>query len=173
VRGNLDAMMRPMIAIVGSRNASAAGLKFAGVLARDLSDAGFVVTSGLARGIDQAAQSRLDRGRHGRGASRVVTTGSIRPNTPDLLHDLIVAGAAISEMPPGYVARAHDFPRRNRLVSGASLGVVRDRSRDAVGFADHRASPNEQGREVFRRAGLAARSAGRRHQRPDQTGRQR
>ena len=55
VRGAPDVLMRPMIAIVGSRNASGAGLKFAGTLARDLSDAGFVIASGLARGIDQAA----------------------------------------------------------------------------------------------------------------------
>src|SRR5207244_6808434 len=55
VRGAPEAMTRPMIAIVGSRNASGAGLKFAGQLARDLGDAGFVVISGLARGIDQAA----------------------------------------------------------------------------------------------------------------------
>ena len=55
VRGALDALTRPMLAIVGSRNASGAGLKFAGTLARDLADAGFVIVSGLARGIDQAA----------------------------------------------------------------------------------------------------------------------
>src|SRR6185437_493190 len=55
IRGAPEALMRPMIAIVGSRNASGAGLKFAGQLARDLSDAGFVIASGLARGIDQAA----------------------------------------------------------------------------------------------------------------------
>jgi DNA processing protein len=55
VRGALEVLMRPVIAIVGSRNASGAGLKFAGALARDLGDAGFVVISGLARGIDQAA----------------------------------------------------------------------------------------------------------------------
>jgi DNA processing protein len=55
VRGTIEVLMRPVIAIVGSRNASGAGLKFAGTLARDLSDAGFVIASGLARGIDQAA----------------------------------------------------------------------------------------------------------------------
>src|ERR1700761_7729832 len=55
IRGTTEALMRPMIAIVGSRNASGAGLKFAGMLARDLSEAGFVIASGLARGIDQAA----------------------------------------------------------------------------------------------------------------------
>src|SRR6266567_7571457 len=55
VRGAPDVLMRPVIAIVGSRNASGAGLKFAGTLARDLGEAGFVIASGLARGIDQAA----------------------------------------------------------------------------------------------------------------------
>ena len=70
VRGAPDVLMRPMIAIVGSRNASGAGLKFAGQLARDLGDAGFVVISGLARGIDQAAHRASDRKRHGRGAGR-------------------------------------------------------------------------------------------------------
>jgi DNA processing protein len=55
VRGALDVLMRPVIAVVGSRNASGAGLKFAGTLARDLGEAGFVIASGLARGIDQAA----------------------------------------------------------------------------------------------------------------------
>src|SRR5947208_1396872 len=55
VRGDAESLMRPMIAIVGSRNASGAGLKFAGAIARDLADAGFVIASGLARGIDQAA----------------------------------------------------------------------------------------------------------------------
>ena len=70
VRGAPDVLMRPMIAIVGSRNASGAGLKFAGQLARDLGDAGFVVISGLARGIDQAAHRATRRKRHGRGAGR-------------------------------------------------------------------------------------------------------
>ena len=70
VRGAIDALMRPMLAIVGSRNASGAGLKFAGTLARDLSDAGFVVVSGLARGIDQAAHRASLAGRHRGGAGR-------------------------------------------------------------------------------------------------------
>ena len=70
VRGARDVLMRPMIAIVGSRNASGAGLKFAGQLARDLGDAGFVIVSGLARGIDQAAHRATLAERHGRGAGR-------------------------------------------------------------------------------------------------------
>ena len=70
VRGALESLMRPMIAIVGSRNASGAGLKFAGTLARDLGEAGFVIVSGLARGIDQAAHRATHRKRHRRGAGR-------------------------------------------------------------------------------------------------------
>ena len=70
VRGAPEALTRPMIAIVGSRNASGAGLKFAGQLARDLGDAGFVIISGLARGIDQAAHRATHRERHRRGAGR-------------------------------------------------------------------------------------------------------
>src|SRR5258708_18534453 len=63
VRGAHDVLMRPVIAIVGSRNASGAGLKFAGTLARDLWEAGFVIASGLARGIDQAAHlASIDSG---------------------------------------------------------------------------------------------------------------
>ena len=70
VRGVRDVLMRPIIAIVGSRNASGAGLKFAGTLARDLGEAGFVIASGLARGIDAAAhRASLESGTRG-GAGR-------------------------------------------------------------------------------------------------------
>jgi DNA processing protein len=140
--------MRPMIAIVGSRNASAAGLKFAQILARDLSDAGFVVASGLARGIDQAAHRASIKG----GTVAVLAGGHDRiypPEHVDLLADLLAAGAAISEMPLGYVARAHDFPRRNRLVSGASLGVVVVEAAMRSGSLITARLAAEQGREVF------------------------
>ena len=123
VRGAPDVMARPMIAIVGSRNASGAGLKFAGQIARDLGDAGFVVISGLARGIDQAAH----RATIGSGTVAVLAGGHDRiypPEHEDLLATLLAQGGAISEMPLGHVPRARDFPRRNRLISGASLGVV-------------------------------------------------
>jgi DNA processing protein len=116
--------MRPAIAIVGSRNASGAGLKFAQVLARDLADAGFVIASGLARGIDQAAHRvALD------GGTVAVLAGGLDRVYPPEHEDLFAAivgsrGAALSEMPLGHIARAHDFPRRNRLISGLSLGVV-------------------------------------------------
>src|SRR5207247_3431959 len=123
VRGALETLMRPMIAIVGSRNASGAGLKFAGTLARDLGEAGFVVISGLARGIAQAAH----RATVENGTVAVLAGGHDRiypPEHADLLAALLDQGGAISEMPLGHVPRARDFPRRNRLISGASLGVV-------------------------------------------------
>jgi DNA processing protein len=148
VRGNIDALMRPMIAIVGSRNASAAGLKFAAVLARDLSDAGFVVASGLARGIDQAAHRASIEG----GTLAVLAGGHDKiypPEHTDLLHALLASGGAISEMPLGHVARAHDFPRRNRLVSGASLGVVVVEAAMRSGSLTTARLAGEQGREVF------------------------
>src|SRR6201999_1154570 len=116
VRGAVETMMRPMIAIVGSRNASAAGLKFASQLAHDLGQAGFVIISGLARGIDGAAH----RASVGSGTVAVLAGGHDRiypPEHVDLLTAIIDAkGAAISEMPPGHEPRAHDFPRRNRLI---------------------------------------------------------
>jgi DNA processing protein len=148
VRGRLDALMRPMIAIVGSRNASGAGLKFAQSLARDLSEAGFVVISGLARGIDQAAHRASLSG----GTVAVLAGGQDRiypPEHEDLLFALLETGAAISEMPLGHVARAHDFPRRNRLISGASLGVVVVEAAQRSGSLITARMANEQGREVF------------------------
>src|ERR1700710_1285456 len=124
VRGAPDVLMRPMIAIVGSRNASGAGLKFAGTLARDLGDAGFVIASGLARGIDQSAH----RASIGGGTVAVLAGGHDRiypPEHEELLAAIVDSGgAAISEMPLGHVPRARDFPRRNRLISGVALGVV-------------------------------------------------
>jgi DNA processing protein len=148
VRGTLDTLMRPMIAIVGSRNASGAGLKFTGALARDLGEAGFVVISGLARGIDQAAHraSMLS------GTVAVLAGGHDRiypPEHEDLLTSLLEQGAAISEMPLGHVPRAHDFPRRNRLISGAALGVVVVEAAHRSGSLITARMAAEQGREVF------------------------
>ena len=149
VRGSRDALMRPMIAIVGSRNASAAGLKFAGQIARDLGEAGFVVISGLARGIDGSAH----RASVATGTVAVLAGGHDRiypPEHADLLAALLDAnGAAISEMPPGHEPRARDFPRRNRLISGASLGVVVVEAAQRSGSLITARLANEQGREVF------------------------
>jgi DNA processing protein len=148
-RGSRDVLMRPMIAIVGSRNASGAGLKFAGTLARDLGEAGFVIASGLARGIDQAAhRASLD------GGTLAVLAGGhdrIYPSEhEDLLATIIeTGGVAISEMPLGHVPRARDFPRRNRLISGVALGVVVVEAAHRSGSLITARIAAEQGREVF------------------------
>jgi len=148
VRGVREVLMRPMIAIVGSRNASGAGLKFASSLARDLSDAGFVIASGLARGIDQAAHRASLAG----GTVAMLAGGHDKvypPEHEDLLAAIIASGSAISEMPLGHVPRARDFPRRNRLISGASLGVVVVEAAHRSGSLITARIAAEQGREVF------------------------
>ncbi len=149
VRGVRDALMRPLIAIVGSRNASGAGLKFAGALARDLGEAGFVIVSGLARGIDAAAH----RASIASGTVAVLAGGHDRvypPEHEELLAELIASGgAAISEMPLGHVPRARDFPRRNRLISGVALGVVVVEAAHRSGSLITARIAAEQGREVF------------------------
>src|SRR5579863_7028797 len=149
VRGAHEMLMRPMIAIVGSRNASGAGLKFAGMLARDLGEAGFVIASGLARGIDQAAH----RASIASGTIAVLAGGHDRvypPEHEDLLAEIVErGGAAISEMPPGHSPRARDFPRRNRLISGVALGVVVVEAAHRSGSLITARIAAEQGREVF------------------------
>jgi DNA processing protein len=149
VRGATETLMRPVIAIVGSRNASAAGLKFANQLARDLGDSGFVIISGLARGIDQAAH----RASVASGTIAVLAGGHDRiyPSEHEELLAAIIdsKGAAISEMPLGHEPRARDFPRRNRLISGASLGVVVIEAAHRSGSLITARMAAEQGREVF------------------------
>jgi len=148
VRAAPDVLIRPMIAIVGSRNASGAGLKFASQLAHDLGEAGFLVISGLARGIDQAAHRATVES----GTVAVLAGGHDRiypPEHKDLLAALLDQGGAISEMPLGHVPRAHDFPRRNRLISGASLGVVVIEAAHRSGSLITARMAAEQGREVF------------------------
>jgi len=105
VRGAREVLMRPMIAIVGSRNASGAGLKFASQLARDLSDAGFVIASGLARGIDQSAHRASLTG----GTVAMLAGGHDKvypPEHEDLLAAIVASGGAISEMPLGHAPRS-------------------------------------------------------------------
>jgi DNA processing protein len=148
IRGNLESLTRPMIAIVGSRNASGAGLKFAGLLARELGEAGFIIASGLARGVDQAAH----RASLASGTLAVLAGGHDRiypPEHDNLLLDLLGQGAAISEMPLGHGPRARDFPRRNRLVSGVALGVVVVEAAQRSGSLITARMAGEQGREVF------------------------
>ncbi len=149
VRGVLNVQTQPMIGIVGSRNASGAGLKFAQTIARDLGSAGFAIASGLARGIDQAAHRvTLDS-----GTVAVLAGGhdKIYPaEHEDLLAAIISSGSgAISEMPLGHGPRARDFPRRNRLISGVALGVIIVEAAHRSGSLITARFANEQGREVF------------------------
>ena len=148
LRGNIAVLSLPMVAIVGSRNASGAGLKFTQRIARELGEAGFAVVSGLARGIDAAA--------HGAslatGTIAVLAGGQDRVYPPEhvrLLDAILPAGAALSEMPLGYEPRGRDFPRRNRLISGLSLGVVIVEAAKRSGSLITARFALEQGREVF------------------------
>jgi DNA processing protein len=148
MRGKLEILQRPLVAIVGSRNASAAGVKFAERMARDLGDAGFVVVSGLARGIDAAAH----RASLATGTVAVLAGGHDRIYPPDhigLLEKLLIEGVAISEMPFSWEPRAHDFPRRNRIISGLSAGVIVVEAARRSGSLITARLAGEQGREVF------------------------
>ena len=148
VRGNLATLILPMVAMVGSRNASAAGVKFAERLARELGEAEFVIVSGLARGIDAAAH----RASLASGTIAVLAGGHDHiypPEHADLLDAILQDGAAITEMPLGWEPRARDFPRRNRLISGLALGVVIVEAARRSGSLITARMALEQGREVF------------------------
>ena len=148
VRGNIDVLASPMVAVVGARNASAVGAKFAERLARDLGEAGFVIASGLARGIDVAAH----RASLATGTVAVLAGGQDKIYPPEhagLLESILTEGAAISEMPLGWEPRARDFPRRNRLISGLALGVVIVEAAKRSGSLITARMALEQGREVF------------------------
>lgn len=148
VRGQADALTRPAVAIVGSRNASAAGSRFASVLARDLGEAGFVVVSGLARGIDSAAH----RASVESGTIAVLAGGADRiypPENTELASRIVENGATVSEMPMNWEPRARDFPRRNRIIAGMALGVVVVEAAERSGSLITARLANEIGREVF------------------------
>jgi DNA processing protein len=124
VKGNLNVVSAPAVGIVGARNASISGMKFAGLLARDIGRAGYSIVSGLARGIDTAAhRASLDT-----GTIAAMAGGLDKPYPPEnigLLGELTDGqGLAVSEMPFGWEPRARDFPRRNRLIAGMALGLV-------------------------------------------------
>jgi len=148
VRGKASVLASHMIAVVGSRNASAAGTKFAERISRELGDAGFIIVSGLARGIDAAAH----RSSLGSGTVAVLAGGHdhIYPaeHVP-LLEQILPAGAAVTEMPLGWEPRGRDFPRRNRLISGLTIGVVIVEAARRSGSLITARMANEQGREVF------------------------
>ena len=121
--GDLTLLSRPMIALVGARNASSLGTRMAKKLAADLGDAGFVVVSGLARGIDTAAHiGALKTGTIAVQAGGVDTIYPVE-NT-SLAQDIARSGLRISEMGMGVQPQARHFPARNRIISGLARGVV-------------------------------------------------
>jgi DNA processing protein len=137
-----------MIAMVGARNASANGVRFAQGLSAELGKAGFVVVSGLARGIDAGAH----RGALDTGTIAVVAGGPdvVYPREHEALSDEIVArGALVSEMPPGTEPQARHFPRRNRIIAGLSRGVIVVEAAPQSGSLITARLALEQGREVF------------------------
>jgi len=148
VRGQVTTLAGSMVAIVGARNASAAGIKFAERLARELGGAGFVLVSGLARGIDAAAH----RGSLATGTVAVLAGGQDQIYPPEhvaLAESILADGALVSEMPLGWEPRAHDFPRRNRLISGLAAGVVVIEAARRSGSLITARFALEQSREVF------------------------
>ncbi|PLX36820.1 MAG: DNA-protecting protein DprA [Hyphomicrobiales bacterium] len=149
VRGSTDVLNRAAIAIVGSRNASLAGIKMTERLVHGLSREDLVIVSGLARGIDTAAH----KASLATGTVAVLAGGLDHiypPENEPLLRAIIDAGGAIiGEMPFGWSPRAHDFPRRNRLISGLSLGVVIVEATKRSGSLHTARFALEQNREVF------------------------
>jgi DNA processing protein len=149
IRGSFDVFARQAIAIVGSRNASVAGRKIASQLSADLAARGIVIISGLARGIDAAAHSAAKA--QGSVAAMAGGLDRIYPEQNiQLAEDLIAGGGAhITEMPLGWQPRARDFPRRNRLISGLSCGVLVVEAAERSGSLITARLAGEQGRDVF------------------------
>ena len=148
VLGDAASLHRQAVAIVGARNASANGRRLAEDIARELGGAGYVVVSGMARGIDSAAH----RGSLESGTAAVVAGGAdvVYPPENDQLHRAIAErGAIVAEMPLGTEPQARHFPRRNRLISGLSLGVLVAEAALKSGSLITARLALEQGREVF------------------------
>ncbi|WP_367714829.1 DNA-processing protein DprA [Nitratireductor sp. GISD-1A_MAKvit] len=148
VTGNPTVAHRPTIALVGARNASITGTKIARKLASALGAAGFAVASGLARGIDAAAH----HGSLETGTIAALAGGLDKPYPPEnkALFDAICdRGLVMSEMPFGWIPRARDFPRRNRLVAGAAMGLVVIEAAKRSGSLISARLAAEMGRLVF------------------------
>jgi DNA processing protein len=148
VKGNLQLLERPLVAIVGARNASAAACRFARGLAHDLGSEGAVIVSGLARGIDVAAHDgALDSGTIG------VVAGGIDifypPENEERQKAMFERGLVIAEMPPGTEPRARHFPYRNRIIAGMSQGVVVVEAAPKSGSLITARLAAEAGREVM------------------------
>jgi len=151
--GDAGRLAQPCVAIVGARNASGNGQKLARELAHGLAAAGWCVVSGLARGIDGAAhQGALSAGAGKAGTIAVVAGGvdNVYPQENAALRDRILEdGLVVSEMPPGFKPRDIHFPRRNRIISGLSTGVVVVEAALRSGSLITARMAGEQGREVM------------------------
>ncbi|WP_374384468.1 DNA-processing protein DprA [Dongia sp.] len=151
VRGRADLLTHPReVALVGARNASANGRRFAHDMARELAEAGLVVVSGLARGIDGAAHAGALAAK---GGTIAVLAGGVDvlypPEHADLYDRIARDGLIVAEMPPGTEPGARLFPRRNRIISGLSLGTVVIEAALKSGSLITARFANEQGREVM------------------------
>lgn len=148
VMGRSDLLNRGCVAVVGARNASTNGRRLARDIAAGISDNGLPVVSGMARGIDAAAhEGALDGGTIAvlAGGPDVVYPEENRP----LYEAICETGAIATESPPGLVPQARHFPRRNRIISGLSLGVVVVEAASRSGSLITARLANEQGREVM------------------------
>lgn len=150
VRGNPDLLSLPQIAIVGSRNPSTIGKETAFSFAKTLSHYGFVITSGMALGIDAAShQGALNAKGYtiavaGTGLDRVYPA-----RHKELATEIVNTGAMISEFPPGTTAKANHFPRRNRIISGLCQGLLVVEAAKQSGSLITARMALEQNREVF------------------------
>lgn len=148
VLGNINYLHQKTVAIVGSRIASINGSNFAHKLASDLGSHGFVIASGLARGIDTAAH----KGALATGTVAVIAGGidTIYPlENKDLYHNIAERGAIIAELPFGTVPRGQNFPQRNRIISGISYGVVIVEASFGSGSLITARMAIEQNKEIF------------------------
>ncbi len=150
VRGNPDLLSHPQIAIVGSRNPSSLGEETAFNFAKTLSRHGFVITSGLALGIDAASH----RGALNAKGYTVAVTGTgldrVYPaRHKELATEIVNTGVMISEFPPGTTAKANHFPRRNRIISGLCQGLLVVEAAKQSGSLITARMALEQNREVF------------------------
>lgn len=148
VLGNPKLLSEKAVAIVGARNASAAGRKMARDLASGLGEAGYLIVSGLARGIDGEAHGvSLATG------TAAVLGGGINhiypPQHGALYEEVARKGLLISESPFGHKATARDFPRRNRIITGLAVGVIVVEAAEKSGSLISARTANEQGREVM------------------------